>query len=299
MNWWTALWLGFLIAELPAEDLRVASFNVRYDSSGDRGERDWKARRDLVVATIGKMKPDVLGVQEALHHQLAYLDGKLPELAVLGVGRDDGKKRGEYSPIFYRRDRFTPDAEEQGTFWLSDSPAEPGSMTWGNEIPRICTWARLQDRLGGGHIYVFNTHWDHRSQASRERAGRMILERIAARKYPGDPVVLMGDFNATEANPAVAQFLAVSPAKDREGPPVSGPFRSTFLTLHSDSETRRTFHGWEGGTNGRNTIDHILVSKNWAIREAWIEEHHKGSMWPSDHFPVGAVLHKNTENGRR
>jgi endonuclease/exonuclease/phosphatase family metal-dependent hydrolase len=290
MRAWILLVMGLWVGAVQADDLRVATFNIRYDTSGDRGERDWKARRDLVAETIGKMKLDVLGLQEAMDKQKAYLEKTLPIYGVVGVGRDDGKTRGEYSPIFYRKDRFEVDDKEQGTFWLSDSPEEPGSMSWGNSIPRICTWVRLTEKVGGASFYVFNTHWDHQSQPSRERSAVLMAERIAGRKHGEEPVVVLGDFNATETNPAMVKLLTKQAVE-------TNSLREAFLLLHADQENRRTGHGFGGGMTGKAMIDHVLITRSWSVREAWIEYHRCGTMWPSDHFPVAAVLSLKSSAG--
>ena len=138
-----------LLTSLPAAELTVASFNIRLAARGDLGTRSWKARRDLVVETIRKMDPDLFGVQEALPQQMDYLTRELPDYHKFGVGRDDGKNRGEYSAIFIRAERLTRDVEEGGTFWLSGTPAAAGSKSWGNGITRICTWTRLVDQKTG------------------------------------------------------------------------------------------------------------------------------------------------------
>ncbi|MGB1260282.1 MAG: endonuclease, partial [Akkermansiaceae bacterium] len=135
-----SLWLctaSFLTADV------CLSYNIRYDAGGDRGERDWKQRRGKVTDFILSQKPSVIGLQEVLYKQLLDVEKKLTEYGRVGVGRDDAKKRGEFSPIFYRKSDWKLDSN--GTFWLSDTPKKPGSKSWGNGIPRICTWARLLD----------------------------------------------------------------------------------------------------------------------------------------------------------
>src|SRR5690606_11432004 len=126
----------------------------------------------------------------------------------IGVGRTDGKTRGEYAAILYRRDRLEP--LDSGTFWFSDTPDVPGSTSWGNRITRICTWARFRDRTAGGEFYLYNVHLDHESQPSRERSAAMLSERVAQRNAEGAPVVVTGDFNADEDNPAVLRLTAPS-----------------------------------------------------------------------------------------
>lgn len=290
----TIVMLWVLVAGcVMAGELRVVSFNIRYASGGDRGGRNWSARKDVVAEAMALMNPDVMGVQEALASQMDDVQARLKGYEVFGVGRDDGKRRGEFSAIFYRSARFKRDAEDGGTFWLSPTPEKPGTKGWGNEVVRICTWVRLVDQDGGQGFYVFNTHWDHRHQGSREQAARLITARISGRRHGNEPVVLMGDFNATETNPAVAYLIGG--AVDLEGGPEGletavPPLRSAFLERHPDQKDRRTFNGWKGERTGPHMIDHVLVSKEWTVKEAWIEYFKKGEVWPSDHFPVGAAL---------
>ena len=80
-----------------------------------------------------------------------------------GVGRDDGKFRGEHCSILYLKDRFKLDKKDCGTFWFSDTPEKIASKSWGNEIPRICTWVRLIEKKTNKGFYVYNVHYDHRS----------------------------------------------------------------------------------------------------------------------------------------
>ncbi|MCA9298121.1 MAG: endonuclease/exonuclease/phosphatase family protein, partial [Phycisphaerales bacterium] len=171
-----------------ASDVVVVTCNIRYDNPGD-GEDQWSKRRSFLVNELRASTPDILAMQEALHHQLEYVEAALEDFDRVGVGRDDGESKGEYAPILVRRDRFR--VLDSGTFWLSDSPETPGSASWGNRIPRICTWARLED-ANGRTLRVFNVHLDHQSGPSRQRASALIAARIA---LGDDPVVLLGDFN--------------------------------------------------------------------------------------------------------
>jgi endonuclease/exonuclease/phosphatase family metal-dependent hydrolase len=127
-------------------ELRLMSFNVRYENGEDAGSRAWRQRVIGAVRMIREEKPDVIGVQEALHGQAADLWASLPDYEFTGAARDDGRRTGEYAGIFFRRDRFEADLTDNGTFWLSDTPEKPGSKTWGNDIPRTATWLRLVDR---------------------------------------------------------------------------------------------------------------------------------------------------------
>ena len=266
--------------------LRLMSFNVRYESSEDGGPRAWRERIVGAVQVIRRERPDVMGVQEALHGQVADLWASLPEYEFYGVGRDDARRVGEYSGIFYRRDRFRPDPDQQGTFWLSDAPEKVGSRTWGNEIPRVATWLRLVDLETGRGFYVFNTHLDHRHQPSRERAALLIARRMDARKHPEEPVVLLGDFNAVETNPALIYLTGRKARLAAVEQKWANGMMDTFQSIYPNQKDRRTLHFWRGNPDGVLKVDHILVSQGASVEEAAIVSHDKPLI--SDHFPVTA-----------
>lgn len=266
--------------------LRLMSFNVRYENSEDHGSRAWRRRIAGAVHLVRREAPDVIGVQEALHGQVADLWASLPEFGFHGVGRDDGVRAGEYSGIFYRRDRLTADPADCGTFWLSDTPEAAGSHTWGNEIPRVAAWCRFTDRASGRGFYVFNTHWDHRSQPSRERAALLIASRIDARRHPDEPVVLLGDFNSVEANPGIA-YLTGRAVEVAGGKRAWSPgLADVYQALHPAERRRRTLHFWSDSREGGVKVDHILVSRGAEIKAADIASGDKPPV--SDHYPVTA-----------
>lgn len=274
------------VREDGAVELRLMSFNVRYENPEDRDSRSWRERVVGTVRMIRRQRPDCIGVQEALHGQAADLWASLPDYEFFGVGRDDGRRAGEYSGIFYRRDRFQPDPADRGTFWLSDTPEKAGSRNWGNEIPRVAAWLRLVDLATGRGFYVFNTHWDHRNQESRERAALLIARRIDARKHADEPVVLTGDFNSVESNPGFVYLTGRRvPAADSEQVWPDG-LLDAYQTLHADEKNRRTLHFWSDSREGTLKVDHILVSRGAKIEEAEIVSGDQPMV--SDHFPVTA-----------
>ena len=195
------------------------TFNIRFGDANDSENEDgWPHRREMLMERIRVFNPDVLGLQEAMRGQLDEIIDALPQYVAMGVGRmADGS--GEYSSLLFRRARF--DVLSSETFWLSDTPKgarldELGEMTGLG----FCTWARLFDRQSSRRITVFNTHWDHLSQESRERSGRLMADRVVIPSDPQEPVIGMGDFNAGEQNPALAPFAAAG-------------LRDTFRDLHS------------------------------------------------------------------
>ena len=267
-----------------ALELRLMSFNVRYENSEDRDEHAWRQRVSGSVKMLHARQPDVFGVQEALHGQAADLWASLPDYEFFGVGRDDGKRAGEYSGLFYRRDRFEADAADCGTFWLSDTPEVAGSKSWGNEIPRVAVWLHLSDRATGLGFYVFNTHWDHKNQPSRERAALLIARRIDGRKHADEPVVLLGDFNSLEANPGITYLTGRRSSLAGSEQVWKNGLLDTFQKSHPDQKNRRTLHFWGGTTEGNVKVDHILVSQGAEIKDAEIVSQDKPMV--SDHFPV-------------
>ena len=256
-------------AQPPArEPLTVMSFNIRYGTAKD-GENEWARRRTMLFDLIREQDADLIGLQEALDFQIDEIVAAAPGYATIGVGRDDGRARGEFAALLFRKNRFR--VAEAGTFWLSDTPMVTASKTWGNNITRICTWARLIDRDGRG-FFVFNVHLDHQSQPSRERSTQLLRERIDARSVATDPVLVTGDFNVGEKNPALATLL--------------GPLVDTFRAVRPQEKTVGTFTGFKFGNIEGDKIDYILVQPGTEVIHADIVRFTREQRYPSDHFPV-------------
>ncbi len=268
-------------------DLVVMSFNIRYAAAND-GENNWDKRKDLTCDVVRRQGPDLVGLQEALRSQIDDLRAALPEYGEVGVAREDGQTKGEYSAILYRKDRF--DVDDSGTFWLSDTPEVPGSITWGNACTRVCTWARLLPKSSGKPVYMFNTHLDHISQLSREKGIALIMSRLSSRKHT-DPVVLTGDFNAGENN-AVVRYLRGERRLEIVNNGMSQnplPLVDTFRLLHKDASDVGTAHSFKGGRAG-NKIDYIFVQPGTQVLLAEILHDSRDNRYPSDHFPITAAL---------
>jgi endonuclease/exonuclease/phosphatase family metal-dependent hydrolase len=258
------------------EPLMVMTFNIRYGTAAD-GENRWSERRQHLFDVIRREDADLLGLQEALDFQIDEILAAAPMYAVVGVGRDDGAEAGEYSAILFRKDRLH--VAEAGTFWFSDTPSVPGSKSWGNNITRICTWARLIDRDGRG-LWHFNLHLDHQSQPSRERSTVLLRQRIDARSVPTEPVVVTGDFNVAETNPAILTMT---------GPAAGAPaFVDTFRMLHPDEREAGTATAFKFGNTRGDKIDYVLVQPGTEVLRADILRDSRDSRYPSDHFPVVA-----------
>lgn len=266
------LFLGLAASLLTAEPLRVMSLNVRYPSPKD-GPNLWELRRNLLVSVIRSRDPDLIGTQELFYEQGLYLVAKLPAYAWFGRSRR-GNQEDEHMGVFYKKDRFV--LVESGDFWLSETPETPGSMSWGVSLPRMVTWGRFEDRRSGARFYLFNTHLPHRPQdaEARLRCAEVILSRL--KPLPKDaPVIVTGDFNApagSEVYKLLTQELtdAWAAAAERRGP-------------------EGTFHGFRGRPTGPR-IDWILFRGPWRVVTAETVTDHQEGHYPSDHFPVFAVL---------
>jgi len=265
------------------------SFNIRYGDGND-GENRWENRRQMVFDILRDYQPDIVGLQEALRFQIDQIcaAAALPEYGELGVGRDDGGTKGEYAAILYRTDRFNVD--ESSTFWFSNTPDVPNSKHWGNNTTRICTWARLTDKKTSRSLYFYNLHLDNHSQPSRERSVELLSERIRDRKF-SEPVIVTGDFNAGEDNPAILYIkgkcsLAAGDNGESTNPV---PMVDTFRLLHPDATVVGTSHRFDGHRDGEK-IDYIFVTPNIRVLEVSIVHTQRNGRYPSDHFPVTAHL---------
>ena len=266
-------------AARPREPLTVMSFNIRYGTAND-GENHWKQRREFLFGVVREADADLVGLQEALDGQIRELLDELPHYAVVGVGRDDGRARGEYAAILYRRDRFR--VSDAGTFWFSDTPEVIASRSWGNSITRICTWARFVDRDGRA-FWHYNVHLDHQSQPSRERSAGLLAERIAARRLTDEPTIVTGDFNAGETNPTVTRLTAA-----QGGAPAM--YVDSFRVRHPDEKDVGTITGFKFGATTGDKIDYVFVPPGTEVMDAAIIRTSRNDRYPSDHFPVIARI---------
>ncbi len=270
------------------DSFRVMSFNIRYGTADDK-ENAWPLRRELVFDIIREYQPQLIGVQEALDFQLEEIVKQIPEYAYIGVGRDDGKKKGEFSAILYLKDRYNIISHE--TFWLSGTPGAVGSKTWGNTLPRIVTWAKLEDTQLNREIYMYNTHFDHQSQPAREKSALLLARRVLDRDDDSVPAVITGDFNAGEYNSVIRYLVEDHPITMSTGEALTNPhpFKDTFRTRHPEAVKVGTSNRFEGYSVGEK-IDYIFITGRLSTVGATIIRDNNQGRYPSDHFPVIADL---------
>lgn len=254
------------------ESLGVMTYNIRYDNPDD-APNTWDNRKKKVTNLIQFYEPVFLGTQEALFHQLKDIDNTLPDYRWIGQGRDDGKKEGEFSALFYDRRKVELVANTDSTIWLSKTPNKP-SKNWDAALPRILTWGEFEIKSSGNHIFVFNTHFDHVGETARAESAKIILDTIE--KVAGDnPVVLTGDFNILDDSKPY-QLLT-----------------SSFLTdaIHASelphTGAEFTYSGFEVSvpSDGRR-IDYIFTNNRVEVLKHATITTFRDGYFPSDHLPV-------------
>jgi endonuclease/exonuclease/phosphatase family metal-dependent hydrolase len=268
-----------LVGPATGRDLHVMSYNIRFQHSGTRpGDPDhWPDRAPRLTRLLRLEQPTLLGVQEALFHQLPVVERALPPgYAMVGYGRAGGSK-GEYSPIFYDARRL--DLLEWDQFWLSDTPELIGSATWGNTVPRIVTWGRFRDRGTGAEVVLVNTHFDHDSETARERSAEAVVDLVHSFR-PHTPTVVTGDFNAVAGGSDVYTTLVES-----------GVLRDTWASAERRlTPDWGTFPDYGHAVSGDLRIDWVLATPEVRVRAGGINTARFAGGHPSDHAAVQALV---------
>lgn len=260
---------------MDAKTLRIVSSNIRNNASD--GANHWVHRRELWASLICRLDADLIGLQEVGEGQYDQVLAAFPEYRPVGVAKDDGRSKGEWSLILYRAERF--ELLAGGDFWLSETPDVPGTRSWDSTYVRICTWAKLSDRGSGRALLFANTHLDHAGAIARRESVKLIQDRVF-RAADGAAVVLVGDFNCVESDePYEILTLAAEPRA----------LRDSYREIHPERRAdEATYHAFLGTTEGFR-FDWILHSADLtAVDAEIIRDHGPKGRFPSDHFPVVA-----------
>ncbi len=292
--------LGFAVfTSATAKDLTVATFNIRNHNNRDSiNGNGWVQRCPIVCNLIRFNDFQIFGAQEVLYDQLLDMLDNLPGYNYIGVGRDDGKTKGEYTPIFYQKEKFK--VLQSGNFWLSEITDRP-NKGWDAALPRICTWAKFENIKSGVEFFFFNLHMDHIGVEARINSAKLVLNKIK-QTCNNEPVILTGDFNVDQTSSNYSILEGSDLLEDSyEIAKVRYALNGTINNFESDRKTE-------------SRIDHVFVSSAFTVerygiltdtyrteiedakdeksgnfpKEVSLKKHIART--PSDHFPVKVVL---------
>lgn len=263
----------FLCLNINAQNLKVMTFNIRLSLDSDK-ENSWVNRKDDALKLMNYYHPDVMGVQEAVPQQMTDIKTGLKNYDFVGVGRDDGAHKGEYSAIFYDTEELK--VLQSGTFWLSETPEKP-SKGWDAAYNRVCTYALFKTKKSGQKFWTFNVHFDHVGNVAREKSAQLILDKIKNLNTKNLPVVLTGDFNLTDDTKPV-KLLSEN---------LSDSFYHSKKAHYGPTGT---FTAFDVNTIPKDRIDYIFTKRFECTSIRTINDKRENLLYPSDHFPVLAEL---------
>ncbi|MBR5492010.1 MAG: endonuclease/exonuclease/phosphatase family protein [Alistipes sp.] len=250
-------------------EIKVMSYNIRLSSGTIKADSiyHWEHRKQASLNLMHEENPTVFGLQEACPDQMDYMVENLPEYGYIGVGRDDGKRKGEFMSIFYKKEEV--EFIDGGTFWLSETPDQV-SKGWDAACFRTCTWAILKKKDTGKKFVYMNTHLDHMGKVAREESIKLIVER--AEKLTGGklPVFITADFNSPTSN-AIFKPMQEAMLDARVEAPVT--------------DDRGTLNCW-GTTPPGVVIDHVFYRGAEAQKFEVLRDKDYGAPYVSDHYPV-------------
>lgn len=265
---------------LEAARLRVATYNLRNENAGDDAAGNgWAERRQVVIDLVRFHDFEIFGTQEAKYGQIRDLEKGLRGYARIGSGRDDGRSGGEFSAIFFKKEKFK--LLESGDFWISPVTDKP-NKGWDASHVRICSWGKFADNASGTVFYFFNLHMDHKGKKARAEGGVLVNEQI--KKIAGSsPSILTGDFNFNESHEGYEAIVR------------SGVLKNARTLSPVRYETNGTFNSFNPNAYRPERIDHIFVTKEFSVLRYGIltdsyrskeEDGKYVARLPSDHFPV-------------
>ena len=258
------------------EGISVMSYNIRSDNGLRKdGTNSWEFRWKAAIDVINDIKPDVIGLQELTPLQIPALKEFCRNYKMKGVGRDDGKKKGEFASLMYNT--ATISLLKWGTFWLSETPDKP-TVGWDAKYPRTATWAIFKCRKSGRKFLMLNTHLDHKGVKAREEGLRLVCQKAEELNKDGLPVVVTGDFNIKPGDPA---FVGME-----------GSGLEDVRVKADIKDQKGSFHGW--GKESK-IIDYIFVKGFSAfpmfrtVTQKYPDEAGEPH-FVSDHFPIISCL---------
>lgn len=261
-----------------SQELRILTFNIRYDTPKD-SLHSWPYRKEFASSYLPFYSIDACGVQEALKHQIDDMLTFLPDYQYVGAGRDDGKEKGEYSPILFNTKKLK--VLESSTFWLSDQPHVP-AKAWDAMLPRIVTWAKFRIKKSGKIFYMFNTHFDHIGAVARRESAKLLLLKV--KEIAGDKkAIITGDFNAL---PTEEPIQIITDASH-----VLRLYDTEHLSKQKHFGNYSSFTGFGHVEHDGRHIDYILTNTSTMnVLKHGTLSHSIGGKFASDHHPVLSIV---------
>jgi len=255
-----------------SDPIKIISYNIRNNNPND-GKDIWENRRETITDFIEKEAPDFLGLQEVNYPQIQYLNSNLINYNFIGVGRDDGKTRGEFSPIYFNESKYN--LILSNTFWLSETP-DNISVGWDAAMERICTYGMFEQKNNGSKVWVFNTHFDHIGNVAREKSVDLILSKIKDLTKDKDQIIITGDFNLSDDSVPIKKLQNF--------------YNDVNIKMDNNSKFYGTFNNFKIDNNYNNRIDYIFYKNFELIKSSHLHVTTDQGRWASDHHPVIAIL---------
>jgi len=266
---------SFTYAKNPV--INLLTYNIRLANPDDT-PNTWDARKQKVFSMIREAKPDVFGLQEPLHQQVTDMENAFSDYTMVGVGRDDGKEAGEYSPLFFNAHKFK--MLSSATFWLSQTPAVAGSRGWDAACSRVVSWVQLKDYKTGKVFFVFCTHFDHMGEIARRNSAKLLVQAIDSLSGK-NPVIVLGDFNS---KPGSEPYQIIT---DESNPLHLIDAREI---CKKPAGPKYTFTGFLVGALPGERIDYIFLKNKVKVLSFRVNNSNNGNYYPSDHLPVSATV---------
>ncbi len=251
------------------DTLSVISFNIRMGEAND-GTNSWQYRYPATILMLRDKQPDIFGLQEAFDYQVLLVKENMRDYKCVGVGREDGKHKGEHMSIFYNKKKVS--LQKWGTFWLSETPGKP-SMGWDAACIRTATWALMKDKRSGHRFYYVNTHLDHVGKEAQKKGLALIVDKIKEMNPEGYPMVLTGDFNVESNDPVLEDLNRI------------------MRSARSSAERTDRLNSYNGWGKSSSVIDYIYYSGfSSCPKFETIQKKYGEFPFISDHYPIKAVL---------
>ncbi len=249
--------------------MRIISSNIRFDNPKDQ-ENDWAGRRHLLAKCLNDFKADIIGTQEGRKEQLKDLESLLFGLKSETTNRKWILER-MYPTLFYNPKTVT--ILDSGDIWLSKTPYLEGSKDFDSTFPRLFTWIRCS--YMSTPLFLINIHLDHGNPATRVFQTEVLINEAKKLNPTNLPIIMLGDFN--------------------EGP--SGEVRSLITSALSIYDPWERFGFKEEGSHHKFgtlkdtlRIDWVLCDQRLICEEISFDKTHQNNLYPSDHYPLRAVI---------